>query len=327
MIANQHILVAALDWGNGHQSRSTALINQLLDAQNVVEIACSSDQIEYWKTTFPKLKAHCILPDNKITWSKAGPLHLFLRFSTFKRNWKLEKEAIDELCKNKRFDLIVSDNRYGVRHSRIKSVLLTHQLRLGYSGFLGILGKWMISKLTKPFHEIWIPDISQSPRLSGKLSQSEWITQPVQFIGPLTPKVPTEVSANEVVLVLLSGPEPQRSAFAKCCINALKTTPNKVVIAGECQIENSNPTISLLGNISVQESMRLQACHKIILCRSGYTTLMELHRLNKKAILIPTPGQIEQTYLAKYWNAKFHYPTCRQKELTSQKIDLLLSQL
>ena len=299
MIANQHILVAALDWGNGHQTRTSALIHQFLDASNTVEIACSQDQRTFWEQSFPNLTLHCVLPNNKIYWNKFGALHLALRISNFRRNWKLENDA----------------------------VLVTHQLRLGYSGLIGTIGKWMISRLSKPFHEIWVPDLSETPRLAGKLSQSEWINQPVKFIGPLTPKAPNEISKQEAILVLLSGPEPQRTAFAQQCMNALEETNIPVLIAGKCNVQAPSDKFTLLGNVTVNDSIQLQASCKYVISRSGYTSLMELHVLKKKAILIPTPGQIEQQYLAKYWNEQFHYPTCKQNDLNAKKIELLLSQL
>jgi hypothetical protein len=320
-------LVAALDWGNGHQTRTSALIHQFLDASNTVEIACSQDQRTYWEQSFPNLTIHCVLPDNKISWSKWGALQLIFRIATFRRNWQLEKDAIALLCQSINYDLIISDNRYGVGHSRIKSVLLTHQLRLGYSGLMGTIGKWMISRLSKSFHEIWVPDLSETPRLAGKLSQSEWINQPVKFIGPLTPKAPNEISEQEAILILLSGPEPQRTAFAQQCMNALEETKTPVLIAGKCNVRAPAEKFTLLGHVTVNDSIQLQASCKYVISRSGYTSLMELHVLHKKAILIPTPGQIEQQYLAKYWNEQFQFPTCKQKELTSQKIDILLSQL
>jgi predicted glycosyltransferase len=40
---------------------------------------------------------------------------------------------------------------------------------------------------------------------------------------------------------------------------------------------------------------------EVIVCRSGYSTLMDLYALNRKAYLLPTPGQREQIYLAQYW--------------------------
>ena len=42
----------------------------------------------------------------------------------------------------------------------------------------------------------------------------------------------------------------------------------------------------------------------LIICRPGYSTIMDLARLGKKAIFIPTPGQTEQEYLAEYFMEK-----------------------
>ena len=41
-----------------------------------------------------------------------------------------------------------------------------------------------------------------------------------------------------------------------------------------------------------------------VICRSGYSTIMELMASEKNASLVPTPGQAEQEYLAKYLSGK-----------------------
>ena len=53
-----------------------------------------------------------------------------------------------------------------------------------------------------------------------------------------------------------------------------------------------------------------------IICRSGYSTLMDMHVLGKnELILIPTPGQTEQEYLADYWHKQFGTTTLLEKNI------------
>jgi len=57
-----------------------------------------------------------------------------------------------------------------------------------------------------------------------------------------------------------------------------------------------------------------------VISRSGYSTIMELAKLQKKSILIPTPGQTEQEYLAKFlFQRKLAYPV-EQKEFTLNRV-------
>lgn len=327
MISNANILVAALDWGNGHATRTTALISQLLAKENVVEIAASPCQANYWKETFPLLTLHVILPDNHIRWGKHAAAKLLFRFSELRKNWKLEEEAIAELCSKNPYDVIISDNRYGVRHASVKSILLTHQLSLPLNGISKLVGNWLVAKLANRFHEIWIPDQASQPRLSGNLNESAGIIRPVKYIGTLHPPKPEKESDNQAVLVMLSGPEPQRSVFAKQCAQVLTEMKETFVIMGSCEQKIESEFATILGQVSVEAAMQRQANHRRIICRSGYTTLMELHANNRKALLIPTPGQAEQEYLADHWNKSFGYPSCTEKTLNKTNLELLLKQL
>lgn len=59
---------------------------------------------------------------------------------------------------------------------------------------------------------------------------------------------------------------------------------------------------------------------KLIISRSGYTTIMDLAKLNKRAIFIPTPGQYEQLYLADILSKQKIIPNSTQDKMS--KIDL-----
>lgn len=327
MISNANILVAALDWGNGHETRTTALIHQLLANNNIVELAASPNQQRYWKEAFPLQKLHVVLPDNRIRWGKHGQAKLFFRFANIRKNWKLEEQAVTELCNKKKYDVIISDNRYGVRNAGVKSILLTHQLSLPLKGFGKYAGNWLVSKLANRFHEIWIPDRATTPRLSGTLNESASIVRPVKYIGPLHPPAPEKQSEEQSVLVILSGPEPQRSVFALHCAQILSEMKEPFAVMGNCNQKIESEFATMLGQVSVETSMQLQANHKRIICRSGYTTLMELHANNKKAVLVPTPHQAEQRYLAEHWNTSFGYPISTEKNLNKTHLELLLKQL
>nr|MBP6558208.1 glycosyltransferase [Flavobacterium sp.] len=58
----------------------------------------------------------------------------------------------------------------------------------------------------------------------------------------------------------------------------------------------------------------------MVLCRSGYTTVMDLAKLEKKAFFIPTPGQFEQEYLAKRYKRNGIAPYAKQDEFRIENL-------
>ncbi len=85
-------------------------------------------------------------------------------------------------------------------------------------------------------------------------------------------------------------------------------------------------TIKLMGNMTVYNFMTSALLEKtinesaLVISRSGYTTIMDLAKLNKKAFFIPTPGQFEQEYLAKRLTEMRLVPSCKQEDFTMDKI-------
>ena len=60
---------------------------------------------------------------------------------------------------------------------------------------------------------------------------------------------------------------------------------------------------------------------EFVVARSGYTTVMDIAKLGKKAFFIPTPGQYEQEYLAKKYKAEGIAPSCKQHKFSIDKLD------
>ena len=52
----------------------------------------------------------------------------------------------------------------------------------------------------------------------------------------------------------------------------------------------------------------------VVISRPGYSSIMDLTTLGKRAIFIPTPGQTEQEYLARYLKDKKIYFSMEQDE-------------
>ncbi len=317
------VLIAILNWGLGHSTRSIPIIDSFLLKKYVVHIASDGEALTFLKKEYPKLIFHN-LPGYNISYNyNSIVLNVIISsFSIFNAIYK-EKAAINSIVQKIKPDLIISDNRYGARSSTIKSVLITHQLNIKLNNVL--LAKWgtgFIRYLIRKFDEIWIPDFSGISRLSGELSAVN-ASEKFKFIGPLSRFNPAKSAKKYDIAVVLSGPEPQRSIFEKIILAQLNSFDKKViVIRGKVKEQCSyalNDNVEVKNYLLSQELNEVICQSDIIISRSGYSTIMDLAVLGKKAILVPTPGQTEQEYLAKYLKKKRFYYSCCQNDFDLKK--------
>jgi len=300
-------------------TRGSERIAQFIKEGNTVEIACSKNQENFFRSRFPELAIHVTLPDNHIQIESGKGLFfkLGLRVFEFRSNWKKEKHWLEEHLQSNKYDIIYSDNRYGFYSPNVHSVMLTHQLTLPGPKLLLLFPQLVLNKNLKNFNEVEIPDFEKSPRLSGNLSAFKTPVK-ASFIGSLSQIKRCDVPQKKQLLVVLSGPEPQRSRFAKDVIEETLQLGFPIVVAGESKPLPKSDLIEERGycNSSELEMLMNESSH--IVCRSGYSTLMELSSIRKKALLIPTSGQFEQEYLAKYWAEQFNFPTANEHEISTK---------
>lgn len=320
------IIVAPLNWGLGHATRCIPIIQGLLDNGFEPVIATDGVALELLKKEFPNLIAF-ELPSYDIQYAEKGKnfkWKMILQLPKIALTIKKERNEINKILQTYRFEGIISDNRLGVYSKDIPSVFITHQLNV-------LTGKtsWITTKLHKnyiqKFNECWVPDVENGQNLSGKLGHSTEEIRNVKYIGPVSRlcKKPTPIKHD--LMVLLSGPEPQRSILEKKIIDALKNNHKKVIfIKGIVEKIQTKETIGTITYYNFMNSSELEKAFNEsnhILCRSGYTTVMDLAKLNKKAFFIPTPGQYEQEYLAKKFEKEGIIPTCNQDEFTIKQLD------
>lgn len=300
----KHILVAVLDWGLGHATRSIPIIQCLLAHHCKVSIAGNGSSLTLLKQEFPQLVFH-ELPAYKVTYPSNGFFfwHLFWQSPGIFRAIHKERKVIDTLLRENHFDAIISDNRYGCYSEKVPSVLITHQLNIQLPPSLS-WNKFIIDyvniRFIKKFTACWVPDFPSG--FTGKLSETKKIQ--VRFIGMLSRFQANHiVQENDHVLGLVSGPEPQREIFEKILRKEFKKLNQPCLIVRGLPNGMLNETKD--GNITLRDHAPAQELQSIIskadyvISRSGYTTIMDLHALGKKhVIFIPTPGQTEQEYLA-----------------------------
>ena len=211
-----------------------------------------------------------------------------------------------------KFEAVISDNRYGLYHHKIPCIFITHQLTIKSA-----LGKWSEKFLQKynyrfiqKFTECWIPDTEDKDNLAGELSHPKINPAvPVKYIGWLSRfDELSKAKFKNNLLILLSGPEPQRTMMEEKIINELNTFNGPVTIVRG--LPASSTFIPSMGEITFYNHLPADELNKVIhetefiVSRCGYSTVMELILLKKKTILVPTPGQTEQEYLAKHLSQK-----------------------
>lgn len=303
------ILVAPLDWGLGHTTRCIPVIRALLQHDAEVIIAGNKIQEKVLSAEFPHCK-FLFLQGYGVTYSTTGKGFFWKMIQQFPRiasTIKRENSWLKELLIRERIDGIISDNRFGLYTSKIPSVFITHQLRIQTG--LGQLADDMAQRVNyryiNRFNQVWVPDFNGTQNLAGVLSHpSSMPATNVAYVGPLT-RMGHRSSVNEGrgILFIFSGPEPQRSFFEQKVFAQLKDIKQKVTVIRGKPLQEDLPLIAdavIYNHLPGNEMEAVMRSAALIVCRSGYSSVMDINALELKSILIPTPGQTEQEYLADY---------------------------
>jgi predicted glycosyltransferase len=318
------ILIAPLDWGLGHATRCIPVIRELKKQGAFIIVAGSERMLNRLRSEQPDQEI--LLENRLVSYSTFLPawLKIALQAKAIQQAITKEHDLLNALIAALKPDAIISDNRYGIWHKEVPSVLITHQLQPALPSFLKFLRKPLNRKLSaflKPFDEIWIPDLENSLSLSGELSAPSYGLPPLKYIGWLSrfasPKLP-EIKKWDL-LIIVSGPEPQATIFLNKGIqfsmrNKLKTA----IISAENSTSNATlneDLIQVFYRPDDQQFLELVSQSKQLLVRSGYSTLMDLLILNRGALIVPTPGQTEQEYLGRLMDKKLGFRMLRQSVL------------
>jgi len=319
----KQILIAPLDWGLGHTARCIPLIRYIRSLGHIPVIAGNASQESYINETFGHID-FIHLPGYNITysgWNRFGQMGVASQLPGILRTIRNEHKWLLELSQNRQIDGIISDNRYGLFHPDIPSVIMTHQLMV-QSG-MGHLTDRLIQKLhyarLERFGKVWVVDCPDIPNLAGALSHTKILPYETVYIGPLTrfEGVRRSAAPGGSLLILLSGPEPQRSVLSGVLWRQVQDYIGKVIFVEGSETAIIPPVIPThimhYKRLTDEQLGPLLSDAAIVISRSGYSTIMDLVALRKKAILIPTPGQTEQEYLARYLNEQSMFCTAQQK--------------
>ena len=288
--------------------------------------------LQLLKQEFPELN-YIKFPSFTITYGKGKSmiLPMILQIPGIMLGIIKEHNVLKRLVATYSPDLIISDNRFGLWSKKAYSVYITHQINIilpGWTGlfkpFIDVINRFIISK----YNQCWIPDFEDDKcNLTGKLSHKGNLPQNAVFIGPLSrfckhyEKIKPAGQYIYDLLLIMSGPEPQRTILEDLLTKEIIKSGYRAIIIqgrpGEKQINNITGNITRVSHLSAPEFLNVICHSRYIICRSGYSNIMDLVSLRRTAILIPTPGQPEQEYLAGYLSKYFCITEQNKIELDS----------
>jgi hypothetical protein len=242
-----------------------------------------------------------------------------------------EHRALKRILRNRHIDIVISDNCYGLWNQSVYTIFVTHQLHIKIphpfvflEGIINRLNVYCIGK----FDECWVPDVEGNDGFTGELGHLNIISG-IQYIGllsrfssPGTIPGKKNKKAGKKILFILSGPEKQRSTFEELIRKELPDLPpgyDFIVIRG-LPLTNERDNKQWLPYATSRQMQQLITKADVIVCRSGYSTIMDLLVLGKTAVLVPTPGQTEQEYLADYLHKEGYFYSCWQDRFKLQSI-------
>lgn len=329
---NKKILLCPLDWGLGHTARCIPVIKLLLEQGNKVIVACNKKQKSFLLSEEVPGLVFVDLFGYNVHYSKFLPLWLMILFQFPRLYFVVRKENkwLQKFLKENEIDVVISDNRFGLYNKKVESIFITHQVFVKAPFLSGIIN-YINHAFIKEFNHCWVADFEdKNTSLAGDLSHGTSVFKNTRFIGPLSRFQTKENTGKEKfdVLILLSGLEPQRSLLEEKLVETFEKAKLKAVLVRGTEMIYKKlwPENFIVKNMaSSKELQELLLSSENIICRSGYSTLMDLHALGLKALLIPTPGQTEQEYLADYWNKKFGFSVLKQKDITQESVLSLIT--
>ncbi|MGN0033113.1 MAG: glycosyltransferase family protein [Candidatus Limimorpha sp.] len=331
----KRVLICPLNWGLGHATRCVPIIKALTNQGCEVIIAADKAPLSFLQHVFPNLE-FIKLPGFDPIYSRSNSqvLKMLASFPKAIMDFHRDHKAIRSIVRTHNIDIVISDNRFGCWSKEAHSVFITHQLNIQVPS----LWRWakpiinlFNNSYIRKYDEVWVPDLEEEPSLSGALSHPFKIDKKISYIGLLSRFSNTDVSDNSnkstKYLFILSGPEPQRTIFENIILKQAKSVKDNIVILrampDSADLRKDIPcNVVMLNNADDSLFVHLIKDSENIICRGGYSSLMDMIRLNRSAFLIPTPGQTEQEYLAKLHGKQGYFKWCKQSDFKIENVSM-----
>ncbi len=336
----QRIFIGVLDWGLGHATRCMPMIDRFIAQDKEVVLGSNGRALSLFRRTYPKLLT-LELPPYQMTYTRGNQQtgHIIKQVPRLLGTIRKEHQVMKSYVEKYDIHTIISDNRYGIWHSAIPSVFITHQLSPVLPSSISFLRPWVHAihkRFIGKFDECWIPDLAGETNLSGSLGHVKHMAPNFFYIGLLSRfygvPYPEKYTMHELrgkkpdILVVISGPEPQRSMLEEKVLSQAKKISNWVWIVGGKTESNDifvdeKHSVIQLAFLGTQDLCKALQEADWIISRSGYSSLMDYEALGlTNVVLVPTPGQTEQEYLGEKLHREGKYITFDQGELALQNI-------
>ncbi len=319
---NKRVLVTPMNWGLGHAARCIPVIDEVMRQGQEVMIATDGAAASLLKQKYPHIK-QLRLPGYDIRYS-SNPFLLMLKFPVMVLKVLIsaysEHREIKRIISKYNIDIVISDQRFGCYFNKVFSVYISHQFCVKMPKAFAPIEYIVWSTLFKAaerFDQVWIPDFPEDRSLTGDLTNKYPLPEKHIYIGPLSRfegenSIETEGSSDDTspdIFVIISGPEPQRSIFEDNILSQLKSYQGRACVLrgkpGSSEIDTgNNKSVKIYSHLPDTQFEKLLRKSGSIIARGGYTTIMDLVKIRKRAVLVPTPGQTEQEYLCRFLSEK-----------------------
>lgn len=327
------LLVTVLDWGMGHATRTLPLVEHAVALGWTVHVASKGTALAWLGSHLDSPHVHFhTKPGPEITYSKRGNFFRIAgQIPSFLAHIRKERRWTEAFVRTHGVRAVLSDNCYGCAVPAVPSVLVSHQLQLPVPDVLEGAARAAVSRWAAAFGAVWVPDLEPGAgSLSGALADA--IVHPqTTYVGVVSRLArhavhkavePPPASRTWVKVGMVSGVEPHRSLMEKALRAWMAGTE------GPCLLVAGKPGggVHVDGHVTTwcdptdaELAHALQGAETVV-CRSGYSSLLDLAALGVRAILVPTPGQPEQDFLAQLWSDRFGFTAVRQRDLEAGRL-------
>jgi predicted glycosyltransferase len=321
LIKPKKVLIAPLNWGLGHATRCIPIIHALLQQEASVYLASDGAAFQLLKKEFPDLPIFELPAYNVRYIFPNMVLSMALQMPKILRGAIREHFWLKRFIKTHGIDIVISDNRYGFFNKSVHSIFMTHQINIQapFSFIVNAVNCFWIKK----FDVCWIPDFENTPNLAAELAHGGLVKSlKIQYLGALSRFKKYDIPKRHKVIFVLSGPEPQRTLLENKIVFQLKnrdfSTDSFVLVRGVTDgktLDFKSKNLEIYNFLTTKDLNQKILESNLLIARSGYSTIMDLAALGIKAVLVPTPGQTEQEYLARQLAKQKLFFTQKQAQL------------
>lgn len=319
------IIYGVCSWGLGHATRSLSVIRKLIDEDNEIMIISHDRSLELLKKELGENIEYIDIPDYPMLLSENARQFMaksVIYWPKFIGGMQKGLKRLIKILETRKCDLIISDARYEIYSRKIPSFFISHQMRI-----MNPLRIKMLESGSEIFNLFFfrrycgviVPDYKEDD-LSGDLSHNlkRIDEDKIHYVGALSDFKKRNTKKDIDYLISISGPEPQRTLLEKKLLSQIDHLEGNIVVTlGKTEEKDnfSKKNITTYSFITKEKREDFLNRAKLVVSRSGYSTICDLAVMGAKALMTPTPGQIEQEYLAEYHNKKGTFYSVNQNNI------------